>query len=698
MKICRFLLLTALSLLLLAAGLLPAAAQTPYRSDVPYTSYIYNLKNQPVEIPAPFAAERVLYGYDWQIGELSDLSDVYYDGQGRVYLTDAGNRRVIVLNESLELLHIIDSFTADGTEQTFVRPVSLFCADGRLYIADSGAARIVCLDRETYQGLRTFERPVIELLEDNYVYEPNRVVVDYAGRMYVIAGGINQGLIQLDENGEFMGFMGAPKVVPKLSELIWRKIGTKAQRERMIKFVPTEYNAMVIDRKGFIYVTSQTVDIPPVSRLNSQGENVLKSKAAYTSQDGDGQYTDAKGVALRSLFVDIAVQEDGSYLILDSAKGRVFAYDADGNMLYATGGIGSQNGTYYSPCALELVNGKLLIADKTRGSLTVLAPTAFGTHIAEALRLQKAGDYTAALASWQAVLAQCSNYYTAIIGIAKADIQAGQYENVMEMLEPIGEQYYYNLAFQYRRTQWIKTWFYPLIGGVAVLVACAVLLPKRIRRTRAYAGLQSRPLVQQLKYSNYVIFHPFDGFWDLKREKRGSLWSAHILYAEFVILFAVRTQFSGYLLQSPGQDTNVLIACLSIVLPLVLWCLSNWCFTTLMDGEGSLKDVYISTAYALRPYILLSLPLLLMSHVFTAEEMTFYTVLDAVSVAWVLALLFFGMMITHDYSLSKNVLTTVLTVIGICLMIFIGLLFLNILQDILAFGLNIYKELVFRTY
>ena len=66
--------------------------------------------------------------------------------------------------------------------------------------------------------------------------------------------------------------------------------------------------------------------------------------------------------------------------------------------------------------------------------------------------------------------------------------------------------------------------------------------------------------------------------------------------------------------------------------------------------------------------------------------------------AWVLALLFFGMMITHDYSLSKNVLTTVLTVIGICLMIFIGLLFLNILQDILAFGLNIYKELVFRTY
>ena len=688
----------ALSLLLTAAGVLSAAAQLPYSADVPYTSYIYNLKNQPVEIPSPYVTERVLYGYDWGIEELRDLSDVYYDGQGRVYLMDAGNRRIVVLDEAFRLLDTIDSFTIDGREESFTKPASLFCADGKLYIADSGAGRIVCLDRETYQGLRVFERPVIELLEEGYTYEPTRVVVDYAGRLYVIASGINQGLIQLDENGEFMGFMGAPKVVPKLTEMIWRKIATKAQRERMIKFVPTEYNAMFIDGKGFIYVTSQTVDIPPVSRLNSQGENVLKSKAAYTSQDGDGQYTDAKGTALRSLFVDITVQEDGTYLILDSSKGRVFSYDADGNMLYATGGIGSQNGTYYSPCALELVNGRLLIADKTKGSLTVLAPTAFGENIGKALRLQKAGEYTLAREAWQRVLAQCSNYYTAVIGVAKADIQDGDYERVMEMLAPIGEQYYYDLTFQYERTQFIKTWFYPLVGAAAVLIACAVLLPKRVKRTRLYARVANAPLSRQMKYSNYVIFHPFDGFWDLKREKRGSLLSANILYAEFLILFAVRAQFSGYLLRTPGEESNVLIACLSILLPLALWCVSNWCFTTLMDGEGSMKDVYISTAYALRPYILLSLPLLLMSHVLAAEELAFYTVLDIVSIVWVLGLLFFGMMITHDYSFLKNVLTTVLTIVGICLMIFIGLLFVNILQDILSFGLNIYKELIFRTY
>ena len=29
-------------------------------------------------------------------------------------------------------------------------------------------------------------------------------------------------------------------------------------------------------------------------------------------------------------------------------------------------------------------------------------------------------------------------------------------------------------------------------------------------------------LLSSLRYSLYVIFHPFDGFWDLSREKRGT--------------------------------------------------------------------------------------------------------------------------------------------------------------------------------
>ena len=87
-----------------------------------------------------------------------------------------------------------------------------------------------------------------------------------------------------------------------------------------------------------------------------------------------------------------------------------------------------------------------------------------------------------------------------------------------------------------------------------------------------------------------------DGYWDLKREKRGSLAAANILTFFFIIAYALRMQFSGYLFTGvlPSQ-VNVLYEIVKIVIPLGLWVISNWCFTTLMDGEGkmnlSVKDI-----------------------------------------------------------------------------------------------------------
>ena len=96
--------------------------------------------------------------------------------------------------------------------------------------------------------------------------------------------------------------------------------------------------------------------------------------------------------------------------------------------------------------------------------------------------------------------------------------------------------------------------------------------------------------------------------------------------------------------------------------------------------------------------MLAAVPLFILSHVLTANEAAFYTVLDTAVMIWVLALIFFGMMTVHDYSLSKAVLTLLLTVIGICLILFIALLFINIVQDVVFFVTDIYQEITFRFY
>ena len=175
--------------------------------------------------------------------------------------------------------------------------------------------------------------------------------------------------------------------------------------------------------------------------------------------------------------------------------------------------------------------------------------------------------------------------------------------------------------------------------------------------------------------------------------------AALIILGLFTVLYAVRAQFSGYIVtDTVSSEVNVLFECLTILLPLGFYVISNWCFTTLMDGEGSLKDIFISACYALKPYILLAVPLLFLSQVLTAQEAMFYHFLDVVCWVWVLALLFFGMITVHDYSLSKGILTLICTIIGICLILFIGLLFINVIQDVVGFIEDIYREVSYRMY
>lgn len=58
------------------------------------------------------------------------------------------------------------------------------------------------------------------------------------------------------------------------------------------------------------------------------------------------------------------MRNDGIYASIDTEKGRVFVYDSEGNMIYCFGGIGTQNGTFYSPSAIEFVGDKLLVTDR----------------------------------------------------------------------------------------------------------------------------------------------------------------------------------------------------------------------------------------------------------------------------------------------------------------------------------------------
>lgn len=203
--------------------------------------------------------------------------------------------------------------------------------------------------------------------------------------------------------------------------------------------------------------------------------------------------------------------------------------------------------------------------------------------------------------------------------------------------------------------------------------------------------------LKSLGYGFHVITHPFDGFWDLKREHRGTLSAALTFAVLTVLMLVMQKQGTAFLFNMNRlEEVDMMVDIVTVGLLFILWCVSNWCLTSLMDGEGKMRDIAIFTGYSLLPLLLIQFPLILVSHVITAEEGTFYYVFSVFSYLWTIALLVLGTMITHQYSMKKTLATTLLTLLGMAIILFIGLLFFSVIQQFLTFIVTAYKEIRFR--
>jgi len=209
--------------------------------------------------------------------------------------------------------------------------------------------------------------------------------------------------------------------------------------------------------------------------------------------------------------------------------------------------------------------------------------------------------------------------------------------------------------------------------------------------------LHLRKTCSSLRYALYVIFHPFDGFWCLKREKCGDVTAGTFILFLLFVVTVLSKQFTGFIFNfNDPREFDIVKEVLGVVVPVLLWTTANWGITTLMDGEGSLKDIYIACCYSLTPLVLTGLPLILFSRAIALEEGAVYTVIYTISVIWSGFLLFSGTMITHQYSLRKTLITMVIVIVGMALIVFLVMLFFALIQELINFLFVFYKEYQLR--
>jgi len=204
-------------------------------------------------------------------------------------------------------------------------------------------------------------------------------------------------------------------------------------------------------------------------------------------------------------------------------------------------------------------------------------------------------------------------------------------------------------------------------------------------------------LGKTLKYSLYVSTHPLDGFWDLTHEKRGSIAAANIIIFAMVITEIMRLTLTNFQFLTINMEYfNAIIVVMRVLLPVGLWTVANWSLTTLMDGKGKIHEIYMALCYALTPYVLINIVMILISQVITFEEGSVYWVLRSFSILWTGLLILSAMMMVHDYSLVKTILSSLLTIVGMGVMVFIFVIFFSLISDAFAYFVSLYKEILFR--
>ena len=688
-----------------------------------YQTYVYDVYGEALYSPDAYTAINSV-GSDYMGLEvpIENPGDMVTDEAQNVYIADTGNNRIVVLDRYYKVNFTIDEFSNDqGVPDRLTAPQGVFVSEpnekyGKLiWVCDTGSNRIVVFD-EFGNFQRIVEEPESSLFDQDSVYKPVAMAVDAYNRLYVVSSTTYQGIIVMTDEGEFTGFIGAQAVQMSAWEIIWRRFQTKEQREAQETKVSTEFNNITINKnKGLVYVTTSTIDESavsgaitgkdktgtnsPVKLLNANGSEIMRRNGFWMPAgeiDFSSRSTDEiTGV---STIIDAAVGPEDTWSIIDEKRNRIYTYDFDGNLLFAFGDNGTMLGNLGSIEAIAYQDTNMLILDKTNDNITVFQRTEYGNILLQAIAAESTQDFDLAINLWTDVLKRNSNFDSAYVGIGQAMYRNKDYANSLTYFESAYDTDNWSNSYKELRKEWMSTYFLLLLLLIVGLIVVVMLFFKwmgKINKRVATSG-KKRTFGQEIAYGFHIIFHPFDGFWDLKHEKRGSIRGAIFFIVLAIATFYYQAIGQGYLLDPFASLASIWAQVFGVLVPLFLFVLANWCLTTLFEGEGSFKDIFVAAGYCLLPIPLLVIPTTIYSNFCIGTETDIIGFISSFAFIWLGLLLFFGTMVTHDYSMGKNIITVIGTVVGMVFIMFLAVLFTTLVGKIVGLVTNIVDEIQYR--
>ena len=685
---------------LLFSNIKPSAAMSVENNGVNYETFtISNLGL--VKTQDAYVVKNVISSFKIkdsnEIYTLITPNEIYFEKvSGYTYIVEAGDKThspaIVKIDPSFDEAEI---FYYEGLKE----PQGVYVtsnntadiSDDLIYVADYAAGKVFVLDISG-KLVKEFGKPNHPLYGETMLFKPSKIVVDHVGTMYIQDAGNPNGLVQLTSDGDFLGYFGANYTTPDMSYIIKFMFSTKEQRKKLYRQPISPVN-MAIDNEGLINTVTKNSGMTSLKRLNIAGINLLNPQYPWQSDS----------------LVDVTIGGINNIYTID-AGGWIYEYDINGDLLFLFGGpdnSGENIGLFRSPQGIAVDNNyNLYVVDN--GRITVFASTRFCDYVHEAINLYQNGLYKQSREPWENVLQLNNMFDLAHRGIGKAFLIEQNYEQALYHFKLSGDTAGYSEAYWELRNEWLSDYLSYIVIAILILVciyyALKILEKKNKFKSLSYVKeffskikntLGKVKLLRELGYIFNMIKHPLDSFYEIKKHGKASFLSATILYIVFFIELVLSSVFTGFIFNPIDVETiSVASIFTSSILILLLFVICHYLIASIVQGNGSLKNVYISTIYSFAPVIIFLPILIIVSNFLTLNESFIHSFGNIFIYGWSFILLFFMIKETQELEVGETIANICLTVITMILFVAFGFLFYALFDQIFTFIKEVVLEVI----
>ncbi|HNB52740.1 MAG TPA: YIP1 family protein [Anaerolineales bacterium] len=648
----------------------------PTRADSPYTTWAWGPGGYLIMTQDAYTPQAEI---DLPITEAEDM---FVTPDGTIYIADTGNARIAKFVNFEEV--------ASYGQDVLTGPTGVYVDEnGVMYIADAKSDTIVILGPDG-SLINQFGRPTEPLFGKNREFLPRKIAVDARENLYIVSEGSVNGLVQMNTNGNFIGYFGANSATMSLKMILQRMFLTEEQLDQFVKNEAASPSNLTIDSQALIFtITGGGARGESIRRFTISGKNIFPKTIDS------------------STFRDIHVSEDGLVVAVD-ADGVIFEYDLTGTLLFAFGAVdtGEQRlGTLRNPTAISRYGDSIYVLDKEKNAIVVYQTTAFAELVHDGVRLYMDGYYSEAKPYFEEVLNFNGSFIMSYQAIADAYFKVGDYSNALTAYRYAEDRSGFSQAYWELRNLVLQRY---LTNALLLLFSLSIIQSGVTRLDRRYKwfdpirawwrGLQRFKLVDDFVFMFRFIKYPADSFYYIKKDLRGSMRFALLIYIWVIAVRVLTLYITGFSFNPFTSPVYIPVEneIVTTLVLLFLWNAANYLVSTISDGEGRVRDVIIGSAYSLFPYALFALPIALISNVLTLNEVFIYTFSLQLMWVWVGIMLFIMVKEVHNYSFWETVRNVIITLFTAGLFVLTGYILYVLFTQLFDFVSAIFQELRLR--